>query len=427
MPPAATPAAEIPAVETPVAPASVSPATIVLEHPAVVDTARLSGQGTVVALYGITGTDDPAHGLQEFIRANGDRVTCTPQPGQTFTCLMPDRTDVASVSLANGAARTAADAPVPYRAEEDQAQAARRGIWSNLPQPPVLLAHPRARTTGMIMADGKAYPLDGMEGIAGKAVQDLQGYIASHGDTLLCQPQGDSGRFLCTLPDGTDIGKVALVNGAARVASDAPDSYRLQQAEALENQRGLWASAPRAPAVATAYPPAPGYALAPEDVSGPVAYAGDQPTALIEGETVFLTYGDGLGWGYYDHFHHWRGAPDRYARHLERFHPDGRGLRGYEDRHFGYGGERRGFVHGEPGFHPGFYRERTAFAGRPEMGFARGGAGPAFAHNGAGFVRGAGPAQAAFGRPAGPQMAMPRPPAALAHAAPARICGGRHC
>ena len=41
------------------------------------------------------------------------------------------------------------------------------------------------------------------------------------------------------LGDGTDIAKVAMVNGAARVAPDAPDAYRAEQLDALDNRRAL--------------------------------------------------------------------------------------------------------------------------------------------------------------------------------------------
>ena len=464
-PPAAAPGVPQPAaLPAFTAPLQALPATLPLEHPQEIDPATLSGAGLTVALFGITALPDPGHGLQAYLQAQGDRVSCEPHPdapGTTagtpprYTCYLPDRTDVALVSLANGAAAAADDAPLAYHAQEDAAQAARRGAWVNLPAPPSPVSHPVARTSALLVASGQSYPLDGLLGIAGRPAQELQAYIAAHGDMLMCQPGG--GRYLCTLPDGTDIAKVALINGAARVSDDAPDAYRQQQALAQAAHRGIWAvaAAPPAGAVAAGPPivvaPLPGFAV--EDAAGPVTYIGDQPTAVIDGEPVFFVYGDGLGWGYYDRFHHWRGAPERFAGHLQRFHAEGQGLRGYGGRGggpeaFGRGG-RPGFGPGggiASGFHgesaggfrpggpaaggvrggefahsaPGFGRGAPSFArGGPEPGFARGGPAPSFGRGGPSpmLARTAAPAfhsPAAFARPS----AMPSFNRPMAMAAP---------
>jgi endonuclease YncB( thermonuclease family) len=419
MPASAAPSGAATAFVPPAPVAAAAPAPLVLDHPQEIDGARLSGDGKIVGLFGVTGANDPAHGLQGFIQAEGGRVTCEPHGGaDTFICLLPDRTDIALVLLANGAAEATPDAPDTYHAQEEAAQAARRGMWSNLPPPPVTVSHPVVRTTALLVAEGQTIVLDGLEGIPGKAAEDFQAYIAAHGDSLLCQPQGGAGHYLCTLPDGSDIGKVALVNGAAQVSADAPDSYRLQQAEAMANHRGLWANmAPGSQPAAVAPPPA--YVLVPEDMAGPVVYVGDQPTAEIDGESVFLVYGDGLGWGYYDHFHHWRGAPDRFARHLDRFHPGGHGLRGYGGRGPEFHGEHPGFAHAGAGFHegrPGF--DRGGFrpgVGHEAPGLGRGGPAPGFARGGTpGFGGGFGrPGMGGgLGRPGGMQMAARAAPAA---------------
>ena len=228
-------------------PLATPPATLSLEHPQEIDPATLSGAGLNVALFGITALPDPDHGLQAYLQAQGDSVSCELHPSATtpgaaarYTCYLPDRTDVALVSLANGAAAAADDAPLAYHAQEDAAQAARRGAWVNLPAPPVPVSHPVARTSALLAAGGQSFPLDGLLGIAGRPAQELQAYIAVHGNTLMCQPGG--GRYVCTLPDGTDIAKVALINGAARVSDDASDAYRQQQALAQEARRGIWAT-----------------------------------------------------------------------------------------------------------------------------------------------------------------------------------------
>ncbi len=420
-----------------------------LEHPQEIDPATLSGAGLNVALFGITALPDPDHGLQAYLQAQGDRVSCELHPPATmagtaarYTCYLPDRTDVALVSLANGAAAAADDAPLAYRAQEDAAQAARRGAWVNLPAPPVPVSHPVARTSALLIAGGQSFLLDGLLGIAGRPAQELQAYIAAHGNALMCQPGG--GRYVCTLPDGTDIAKVALINGAARASDDAPDAYRQQQALAQEARRGIWATAGVAappvagPAVAVTPPiaVAPPVGLVVEDTAGPVTYVGEQPTAVIDGEPVLFVYGAGLGWGYYDHFHHWRGAPERFANHLQRFHAEGQGLHGYRGAGqevfgrggragFGPGGGSAGGFHGgvpAGGFHPGgpaagsFRDGEFAHAGQ---GFGRGMPAPSFAHGGPApsFAR-SGPPQS-FGRGAAPEsFARGGPSPMFARAAP---------
>ena len=450
------------------APPALPPATLSLEHPQEIDPATLSGAGLTVALFGITPLSDPDHGLQAYLQAQGDRLSCElhslaggTRAGASprYTCYLPDRTDLALVSLANGAAAAADGAPPAYHAQEVAAQAARRGAWVNLPAPPVPVSHPVARTSALLFGGGQSFPLDGLIGAPGRPAQDLQSYIASHGDALMCQPGG--GRYVCTLPDGTDIAKVALINGAARVSDDAPDAYRQQQVLAQDAHRGIWATT-AAPVMPAAGPPIivePPGGFAVEDVTGPIAYVGEEPTAVIEGEPVFFVYGDGLGWGYYDRYHHWRGAPERYASHLQRFHPEGAGLRGYGARGpgqeaFGRGGRTgfgssggiaAGFHGGGPeGAHPGGapggggvrggeFTHAGPSPGRGAPAFTHGGPAPSFAHGPApqSFARGgpspafarAAPAQfrspAAFVRPS-PMAAMNRPAAMMApRAAPA--------
>jgi endonuclease YncB( thermonuclease family) len=318
------------------------PEPVTLMHPKVLTTARLQAGETTVTLFGIEGeAGDAAQGLQSFLAAAGDdRVTCQAQGTAGFVCLMADGTDVAQVALVNGAAHTKPDAPQPYRDQEVAAQTARRGIWVNLPPPPETVQHPIVRDTATLVAANKTYVLDGLIGFSVPYSGQLQGYIVTNGDSMTCSPQGAPGSFICVLPDGTDIAKVALVNGAARVSEDAPDAYRVQQLDALNNRRGYWLTAPDAVITAALLPPPdPEYVLsAGDDGADGITYVGGAPTALIDGAPVFLVFGAGLGWGYYDHYHHWRGAPDRYRAHLEHFHPEGRGLRGF-DHGYGYHNE----------------------------------------------------------------------------------------
>jgi endonuclease YncB( thermonuclease family) len=376
-----------------------TPEPVNLEHPTVLDTADLKAGDTVVALYGVEGLQgDAAQGLQGFLASAGNRVTCQAQPAGGSMCLLPDGTDLAEAALVNGAARTKDDAPDAYRNQEAAAQAARRGIWASLPPPPATLTHPVVQDTATLVADGQTYVLDGVIGLGQPFAGQLQGYITGTGGTLFCQPQIEPGEYVCMTKDGTDIAKVALVNGAARVDADAPDSYREQQLDALNNRRGFWVNPPPDMVLAASamQPVDACCAYDPGDngVDG-ITYVGGEPEAIVDGESVFFLYGgDYGGWGYYDHWHHWRGAPDRFRHHLEHFHPGGHGLRGYghnaELRHDavvrredvrrndalrhdvaarpgGIGGGRPGFA-GEAG-RPGFAgAARAGEAGRP--GFA---------------------------------------------------------
>jgi hypothetical protein len=126
----------------------------------------------------------------------------------------------------------------------------------------------------------------------------------------------------------------------------------VQQADALNNRRGIWVDPPADLLTMTAADSdSAEYALmAGDDGVDGITYVAGVPTAVIEGETVFIAYGGDLGWGYYDHWHHWRGVPGRYREHLEHFHPYGHGLRGYgheETLH------REEAMHREAAFHPG--------------------------------------------------------------------------
>lgn len=385
-PPAPVPATEsaaAPAVSAPAAgplspavpatEAAAASAPVTLEHPTVLDTARLQANGQTVQLFGVTGLGgESAQGLQSYIAGNGDRVTCAAQAAAAGdVCRLPDGTDLAEVALINGAAQAADDAPDAYRQQQTDAQAARRGIWASLPPPPVAVQHPTVRETSILEASGEIYTLAGIQGYPGALASDLQGYIAANGDVLTCQAQGDSGRDVCLMADGTDLAKVALVNGAARVTSDAPDSYRLQQREAMEAHRGIWAN-PTPQMLALAEPaPAEMFVLAAGDEGDGISYVDGEPTTVIGGETVFLSYAGPAGWGYYDHYHHWHGAPDRLMHHMERFHPEGRGLRGYDDRRLHEAAYRAGVhpefgAHADPahGFmHPGYTRAAMASPG----------------------------------------------------------------
>ena len=314
-------------------PASDLPEPVNLDHPTIVDTAKLAANGKTVPLFGIIGQSGQlAQQLDKYMAATDGHLTCPAQTSTDYVCMLSDGTDIAMVALRNGAARTRDDAPEAYRQQEVLAQVDRFGIWANLPPPPAVLNHPTLKDTATLVSGPRTYILDGLVGTGQPYVEQMRGYIAAHGDTLSCEPQGLPDHYICVLNDGTDIAKVALVNGAASVAADAPDSYRVQQLEALNNKRGLWLNPSQAFVVAnanTALSDACCVFVAGDEGGDGISYVGGEPTVIIDGAPVFLVLAAGLGWGYYDLHHHWRDAPSRYRSHMERFHPNGQGLRAY--------------------------------------------------------------------------------------------------
>jgi endonuclease YncB( thermonuclease family) len=297
------------------------PTPVSLDRPAVINTARLQSGDTIVSLYGIEGVDgDPASQLQAFLL--NQYLSCQPAGTDEFTCLLPDGTDVAQASVINGVARARADAPDVYKQEESEAQAARRGIWADASLlPSVAVAHPVVQDTATLVADRRTLVLDGVHGLGQPYSSQLQDYIATNGDQLRCIAQATAGHFVCTTNGAADIAEIALTNGAAVITATASEVYRAQQADAIAHRRGVWATQPA---------PAADFALAAgDDGADGITYVNGAPWAWVDGRYVMLAFGGAaLGWGFYDYYHHWQGAPAGYSAHLDRFHAGGAGLRG---------------------------------------------------------------------------------------------------
>ncbi len=82
------------------------------------------------------------------------------------------------------------------------------------------------------------------------------------------------------------------------------------------------------------------------------------PYAVFGGQQEVVVFENGLGWGFYDPYHRWHRAPDRWREEFERRYPGGRGYappaqRAYEAQP----GFRQG---GVPGGVPGQYPGRAA-------------------------------------------------------------------
>jgi hypothetical protein len=77
-----------------------------------------------------------------------------------------------------------------------------------------------------------------LAGETGVLADNLQDLITSNGGIVTCQPQAQA--FVCTLANGTDVGRAALYNGAATPTADATPDYQSQTNAAKQAHRGLW-------------------------------------------------------------------------------------------------------------------------------------------------------------------------------------------
>ena len=109
------------------APARTPAETVLRGVPQVLDTGTLGIRGRTVRLYGIAGEGGrTARQLYQFLRNR--EVVCEPAGGDMQRCRI-DGEDLSEMILAAGGARASADAPAELLAAEEQARAARLGIW----------------------------------------------------------------------------------------------------------------------------------------------------------------------------------------------------------------------------------------------------------------------------------------------------------
>ena len=96
-----------------------------------IDTATLQVHGRTVPLAGVVGRSDAfAAQLQALLDTQGSTVRCVPS-GSAYACKLPNGLDVARAALANGIATVAVDAPAEFRAQQQAARAAHRGLWKS--------------------------------------------------------------------------------------------------------------------------------------------------------------------------------------------------------------------------------------------------------------------------------------------------------
>ncbi len=313
-----------------------TPAPVYLRHPTVVDTAHLRGADMPVTLAGLQGwAGDPAHDLQSVIAQAGDAVTCTPQPDasaqSSYVCKLPNGADVAELALALGDAKALDTAPAGYHTLQAAAEAGHRGVWASQAASPAILQHPVVQTTAQVAANGRSYPLYGLEGFgAPYYTLQLQRFIDSHGGELTCTDKDGSDRYVCTTKEGTDIATVALLEGLARASADAPPEYRADQAQASQDKSGFWFNP--SPQTVTQFAPlpqpqpmpSPGCCSTASGSSEPIlSYNDGIPVAIIANVPAHFVYIREIGWGYYDHVGSWHLAPAAYRAELSRAFPKG--------------------------------------------------------------------------------------------------------
>jgi hypothetical protein len=115
-----------------------------------------------------------------------------------------------------------------------------------------ITGRPIIRDTATLVIDGRAILLASIEGVGGAPLSALKDLVAEQGGTVTCRAANAGPyTYTCSLPDGSDLAMAALVNGAARLGTDPPSTYRAQEASARMNRRGIWAlnDQPRAEAL----------------------------------------------------------------------------------------------------------------------------------------------------------------------------------
>ncbi|MEJ0047356.1 MAG: hypothetical protein WDN04_15525 [Rhodospirillales bacterium] len=92
--------------------------------------------------------------------------------------------------------------------------------------------------TATLTVNGQRVALFGIEGETGVLADQLQDLINASGPSVKCEPHDQT--YVCVLPDGSDVARAALYNGAARPGPDATDDYRQVSDAAKNAHKGIW-------------------------------------------------------------------------------------------------------------------------------------------------------------------------------------------
>jgi len=111
-------------------PTSPPPPRTVSGAATVTDTGALIISGATLPLDGLVGEEGvAARQMESFIHEQGGQVICERLAGGAYRCRTLTGYDIAAAALVNGAARASPSASQAYKAMQDQAVAAERGIW----------------------------------------------------------------------------------------------------------------------------------------------------------------------------------------------------------------------------------------------------------------------------------------------------------
>jgi len=92
--------------------------------------------------------------------------------------------------------------------------------------------------TANLVVGTQRLSIAGITGESGTYASQLQALINSQGPTIRCARLDE--KYVCKLPNGGDIARLALFNGAARAGPDANADYQQQAAAAQTAHRGVW-------------------------------------------------------------------------------------------------------------------------------------------------------------------------------------------
>ena len=99
--------------------------------------------------------------------------------------------------------------------------------------------------TATLRVDGQQISLAGIRGLGEPYAQQVQKLVDGLGGRVACVPK--QAGYVCTLPNGADLARVALFNGIADASDDASTDYRNQAETARVAQKGHWAPGNAAP------------------------------------------------------------------------------------------------------------------------------------------------------------------------------------
>jgi hypothetical protein len=225
---AAPPAAPAPAASAASAPVSAKPAlpdssangTGSVPDIATIDFAPTTGQFTITkpsaAFVAASGDSPQMYPLQPGI---GVRATEQSKDGKWVIALTEDGQAAFLPSATLG----------PYQPD----------AAASVPELPEAISGPATVVdTATLTVNGQKVPLFGIEGETGVLADQLQDLITATGPNVTCQPHELT--YVCTLPNGTDVARAALYNGAARPGQDASDDYRQVSDAAKSAHKGIW-------------------------------------------------------------------------------------------------------------------------------------------------------------------------------------------